>query len=41
MEQSVFLKGISFEEDPFAEEEPEETRYYDLSGSEVSPDEAK
>lgn len=41
MEESEFLKGISFEEDPFTNEAPEEIRYYDLAGNEVGSDEAE
>ncbi len=31
--------GISFEPNPFEDETPEEIRFYDLSGKEVSLDE--
>ena len=41
MEETEFLKGISFEEDPLADEAPEEIRYYDLIGNEVHLDEAE
>ena len=35
------LNGISLEEDPFEEEIPEEVRFYDLSGQEVTIHEAE
>ncbi len=36
-----FLKGISFEENPFANETPDEIHAYDLNGNEVKFNEAE
>lgn len=36
-----FLKGIILEENPYEDEQPEAVTYYDLSGNEVSIDEAE
>lgn len=32
-----FLCGISFDENPFEDEEPDDIHFYDLSGNEVTP----
>ena len=37
-ENNKFLSGISFDENPYVEETPEETAFFDLSGNEVSID---
>lgn len=38
---NVFLAGISFDENPFVDETPEEVKLYDLSGNEVTADAVK
>lgn len=35
-----FLRSISIEENPFENEQPDETRFFDLSGNEVIPDDS-
>ena len=35
----TFISSNSLEENPFEDEKPAETFYYDLSGNEVKPDE--
>jgi len=36
-----FLRGISLEENPFEEEAPDEIRFFDFSGQEVTIHEAE
>ena len=42
MEQDIiFLSGISFDDNPGIDEPPEEVKFYDFAGNEVTPDAVK
>jgi len=41
LKNTEFLKGISFEEDPYEDETPSEIQCFDLDGNEVICNEAK
>ena len=36
LKETDFMKGISFEENPFEDETPDEIRMYDMNGNEVT-----
>ncbi len=41
LKDTEFTRGISFDEDPFEDEEPDEIRFYDTAGNEVAINDAE